>query len=62
MGQRIRHSDRHERRVPVAAALVHRGEATGIPFKCDTEHHWRLNARAGDRCFCGERQKGGPEQ
>lgn len=56
MGQRIRYPDRHSSFKPAALA-VHKGEYTGVPYKCDESaalHHFRLNARPGDRCFCGQ--------
>lgn len=54
MGQRIRYPDRHSSFKP-AAPIVHRGEYTGVPYRCEESlHKFRLNARIGDRCFCGQ--------
>jgi hypothetical protein len=56
MGQHIKYPERQDRRGTPAAPTVRSGEP-GVPFKCEPgAHHWRLNARPGDRRFCGERQ------
>lgn len=53
MGQHIKYPERHERRKPTVGR-VHRGEPSGVPYKCDPPiHRWRLNARQYDPCFCG---------